>query len=139
MAALHYQSNEIMKNGMHSLRKSQHRHLVKMTSQKLAIAMNRVVNRWTEDGFTVHQPVALQLLFDSRYLSAATDSIIDAEIQELQNTLEQLVSLKKFKPCFYIFQIDPFDLAVLAPNITKNAAKALVKVKEIELEACYHH
>lgn len=103
MAALHYQSNEIMKNGMHSLRKSQHRQLVKMTSQKLAIAMNRVVNRWTENGFTVNQPVALQLLFDSRYLSAATDSIIDAEIQELQNTLEQLVSLNNFKTLNFFF------------------------------------
>ena len=96
MAALHYQSNEIMKNGMHSLRKSQHRQLVKLTSQKLAIAMNRVVNRWTENGFAVNQPVALQLLFDSRYLSAATDSIIDAEIQELQNTLERLVIFKLY-------------------------------------------
>lgn len=92
MCALHYQSNQIMKNGMHSLRKSQHRQLVKLTSQKLAIAMAKIVNQWTAKGFSVNQPVALQLLFDSRYLSAATDSIIDAEIQELQNTLEQLVS-----------------------------------------------
>ena len=106
MAALHYQSNEIMKNGMHSLRKSQHRQLVKLTSQKLAIAMNKVVNRWTENGFTVHQPVALQLLFDSRYLSAATDSIIDAEIQELQNTLERLVSFAIFSLYYCLSIID---------------------------------
>ena len=130
MCALHYQSNQIMKNGMHSLRKSQHRQLVKLTSQKLAIAMAKIVNQWTAKGFSVNQPVALQLLFDSRYLSAATDSIIDAEIQELQNTLEQLVNRKYLNNQNSLsIQIDPFDLAVLAPNITKNAAKALVKVK----------
>ena len=115
---------------MHSLRKSQHRQLVKLTSQKLAIAMAKIVNQWTAKGFSVNQPVALQLLFDSRYLSAATDSIIDAEIQELQNTLEQLVNRKYLNNQNSLsIQIDPFDLAVLAPNITKNAAKALVKVK----------
>ena len=114
--ALQFQAAKITKYGAHSLRKNQLRHLVKVTFNALSDALMNLLDQW-ESGDKISQPIALQLLFDCRYFAAATGALIDQKYQTLEQRLEQL--------------IDPFDLAVLSPNITVNATKAVQKTAVI--------
>lgn len=50
------------------------------------------MEKWSES--KIAQPVALQLLFDCRYVAAATGSLVDQKFQNIQQELEQLVKIQ---------------------------------------------
>jgi hypothetical protein len=89
---LQFQAQQITKYGAHSLRKNQLRHLVKATFNSLADSLLNLLELWSSAD-KISQPIALQLLFDCRYFAAATGTLIDQKYQNLEQQLEQLVSV----------------------------------------------
>ena len=77
----------------------------KFTFNALLDVLSSLLEKWSEA--KIAQPVALQLLFDCRYVAAATGSLVDQKFQNIQQDLEQLVSqiiirfLENFRNFFF--------------------------------------
>ena len=72
------------------------------------------------------QPVALQLLFDLKFIGAATGGQLDEKYTALEAQIEHMVS-RFIQAWFNRIKIDPFDLAVLTSHIQTNSSKAIQK------------
>ena len=63
-----------------------------MTFNAVFDVLSGLLEKWNET--KIAQPVALQLLFDCRYVAAATGSLVDQKFQNIQQELEQLVKIQ---------------------------------------------